>query len=142
MYKLPVGLPNPLRILVHIQQLIVHRTRRKKCIVIPGSCRCVLCESQNIICSKTKSIEASIHRLVKHESQPTVTHSGKGTSLWAKSLCIELVELYFRYIHDQFHSLFHKTSFLNDLEHGQAPMVLVYGMMALSARYVHQCEKC
>jgi hypothetical protein len=52
-----------------------------------------------------------------------------------KSLTFELVELYFKYIHDQFHSLFHRPSFMLDLHQGTAPLVIVYAMMALSARF-------
>lgn len=58
-----------------------------------------------------------------------------------KALCFELVELYFKYIHDQLHSLFHRPSFMLDLHEGTAPLVLVYGMMAMSARYVCPEEK-
>lgn len=52
-----------------------------------------------------------------------------------KALTFELVELYFKYIHDQFHSLFHRPSFILDLHQGNAPTVIVYAMMALSARF-------
>jgi hypothetical protein len=50
-------------------------------------------------------------------------------------LTFELMELYFKYIHDQFHSLFHRPSFILDLHQGNAPPVIVYAMMALSARF-------
>lgn len=55
---------------------------------------------------------------------------------FTQSLCAELVQLYFDYVHDQFHTLFHPPSFVEDVNRGQAPRILVYGMMALSARYV------
>jgi len=51
-------------------------------------------------------------------------------------LCIELVGLYFDLIHDQFHSLFHRPSFMEDLLRGVAPKVLLFAMMAFSARFV------
>jgi hypothetical protein len=53
-----------------------------------------------------------------------------------QSLCAELVQLYFEYVHDKFHSLFHRPSFMEDVRNGQAPDILLYGMLALSARYV------
>ena len=53
-----------------------------------------------------------------------------------QSLAAELVQLYFDYVHDQFHTLFHQPSFMEDLENGKAHPILVYGMMALSARSV------
>lgn len=51
-------------------------------------------------------------------------------------ICAELVELYFDYVHDKFHSLFHRPSLMEDLRRGQAPENLIYGILALSARYV------
>lgn len=50
------------------------------------------------------------------------------------SLQLELVNLYFDYVHDQFHSLFHPPTFREDVECRRAPLVIVYAMMALSAR--------
>jgi hypothetical protein len=50
-------------------------------------------------------------------------------------LCLELVELYFDLIHDQFHSLFHRPSFIEQVKKGTAPPVLLFAMMALSARF-------
>lgn len=47
---------------------------------------------------------------------------------------MELVELYFDLIHDQFHSLFHRPSFIEDVRRGVAPRVLLFAMMALAAR--------
>jgi hypothetical protein len=44
------------------------------------------------------------------------------------------VQLYFYYIHDQFHSLFHAPSVLQDVESGQAAPVIVLAMLALAAR--------
>jgi hypothetical protein len=49
-------------------------------------------------------------------------------------LCLELIELYFDLIHDQFHSLFHRPSFTEQVRKGTAPRVLLFAMMALSAR--------
>jgi hypothetical protein len=51
-----------------------------------------------------------------------------------KTICEELTRLYFDIIHDQFHSLFHKPSMIQDVLDNRAPVVLLYGMMALSAR--------
>lgn len=55
---------------------------------------------------------------------------------FTQSLCAELVQLYFDYVHDQFHTLFHPPCFVEDVNRGHAPRILVYGMMALSARCV------
>lgn len=50
-------------------------------------------------------------------------------------LCADLVKLYFDYVHDKFHSLFHRPSLMEDMLQGEAPEILIYGMLALSARY-------
>lgn len=50
-------------------------------------------------------------------------------------LCTDLVQLYFDYVHDKFHSLFHRPSLMEDILRGEAPEILIYGMLALSARY-------
>lgn len=44
-----------------------------------------------------------------------------GPSIWDGNLCVELAELHFTYIHDQFLSLFHRPSSMQDLRHGKAP---------------------
>ena len=60
----------------------------------------------------------------KHQQRPT-----------SQPLCVELVELYFRYIHDTFHSIFHPPSVIQDVIDGVLPRVLLYGMISLSARF-------
>lgn len=57
-------------------------------------------------------------------------------SLPPLEICIELVELYFDLIHDQFHSLFHRPSFLESVHDRTAPRIILFAMMAFSARFV------
>lgn len=52
------------------------------------------------------------------------------------AVCLELLDLYFDYIHDQFHSIFHRPSLEEDVRLGRAPPVILYAIMALSARLV------
>lgn len=47
----------------------------------------------------------------------------------------QLVELYFRYIHDTFHSLFHQPSLLEDVRHGTVPRVILLSIISLSSRF-------
>jgi hypothetical protein len=49
---------------------------------------------------------------------------------------MELLGLYFNFIHDQFHSIFHRPSLEEDVLQGTAPPIILYGIMALSARFV------
>jgi len=45
------------------------------------------------------------------------------------------VQLYFDLIHDSFHSLFHAPTFMVQMRQGNAPPVLLFGIMAMSARF-------
>jgi hypothetical protein len=50
------------------------------------------------------------------------------------ALQLELVDLYFQYIHDQFHSLFHRPTFTDDVANGRIPAVILFAIFALSSR--------
>jgi hypothetical protein len=53
-----------------------------------------------------------------------------------QSLCEEVVDLYFRFIHDTFHSLFHRPTMMQDVSQGTVSPVILYAMISLSARSV------
>jgi hypothetical protein len=46
-----------------------------------------------------------------------------------------LVELYFDYIHDQFHSMYHKPSFMDNMISDRVPHVVLFAIFALAARF-------
>lgn len=48
---------------------------------------------------------------------------------------LELVKLYFDFIHDQFHSLFHRPTFMEDVVHGRVPTIVLFAIFALSSRF-------
>jgi hypothetical protein len=50
-------------------------------------------------------------------------------------LCEELVDLYFQYIHDTFHSLFHKPSCMRDVSRGVTPDAILFAIISLAARF-------
>jgi len=54
------------------------------------------------------------------------------------ALRLELVQLYFDYIHNQFHTLFHPPSFLAAVAEERVENVLLYPIFALSARFVEK----
>lgn len=49
---------------------------------------------------------------------------------------IYLVDLYFKYIHNQPHSLFHEATFKTSVLEGTASDPVLLGMMGMSARYI------
>ncbi|KAK5046592.1 hypothetical protein LTR84_007353 [Exophiala bonariae] len=57
------------------------------------------------------------------------------TQLPSRPLCIELVGLYFRYIHDTFHSLFHQPTVMQEVADGTIPKVHLFAMISLAARF-------
>lgn len=50
-------------------------------------------------------------------------------------LRLELVGLYFDYIHDQFHSIFHRPSFTQDVANDRIPSIILFAIFALSSRF-------
>lgn len=50
-------------------------------------------------------------------------------------VCMDLGNLYFRYIHDTFHSLFHQPSVEDDIANGTLPQVLLLGIISLASRF-------
>lgn len=67
---------------------------------------------------------------------PSTTNNEEqsNAALNSPELFVELVSLYFNYIHNIAHSVFHEPSFMHRLKHGKAPLVHVYAMCALAAR--------
>ncbi|KAK8022870.1 hypothetical protein PG991_006751 [Apiospora marii] len=51
------------------------------------------------------------------------------------SVRVELVKLYFDFIHDQFHSLFHRPSFIEDVVNDRVPTIVLFAIFALSSRF-------
>lgn len=68
---------------------------------------------------------------------PTENHpiSSSATSL-RLDIILELVDLYFDLIHDQFHTLFHRPTFTDEVAKGEGKPAILYAMLALSARCV------
>ena len=49
-------------------------------------------------------------------------------------LRLELVSLYFDYIHDQFHSMYHRPSFTEDVARERVPKIILLAIVAISCR--------
>lgn len=50
-------------------------------------------------------------------------------------MLLEITNLYFDYIHDVFHSLFHKATFLQDLMDGRVPPAILFAIVGLALRF-------
>lgn len=64
----------------------------------------------------------------------SLSFTGPQVELPPMPLRLELVNLYFDYIHDQFHSLFHRPSFMDDVANDRVAPVVLLAIFALSAR--------
>ncbi|KAJ0415365.1 hypothetical protein BJY00DRAFT_266062 [Aspergillus carlsbadensis] len=118
------------------------RTRKRRCIPTTRGEACQLCHSLSIPC--TLSLDPRPSVLNNHGGrigstpsprQPPVALEGPLEVLASRDLCVELVQTYFRFIHDIPHTIFHEPSFLRRLNDGTAPTVHVYAMCALAARF-------
>lgn len=74
-----------------------------------------------------------------HPVSPQVSNAGsyvaKGICLPPIDVCVDIGNLYFRYIHDTFHSLFHQPSVEDDIANGTLPQVLLLGIISLASRF-------
>lgn len=52
------------------------------------------------------------------------------------AVCFHLATLYFDYVHDQLHTLFQKPAFMTDMVMNKTPPVIMFSVVALSARLV------
>ncbi|PCH02113.1 hypothetical protein PENOC_045020 [Penicillium occitanis (nom. inval.)] len=115
------------------------RERRKKCNRGPRRSRCDFCIKKGLKCS---FMQNSVTHANDREYDPLLYHVEDDVSSVASSdivpdrdLSVELVHLYFRYIHIVFHNLFHEPSFVSAVRNGTIPKVLFFGAIALSARF-------
>lgn len=126
------------------------RNRRRKCEVTGPGQACIYCEKRNVQCSFTViAVGKDDHTTSWHSSSPIQTEANahdselvrwpaRGSpaiSLPPTVLCEEIVSLYFQYIHDTFHSLFHKPSLLEDVRNGTISRLILLSIISLAARF-------
>lgn len=63
------------------------------------------------------------------------TQSAAILDLPPQAVCEEVVGLYFQYIHDTFHSLFHKPTLIEDVRASTVPRVILLSIISLAARF-------
>lgn len=77
---------------------------------------------------------ASSHVLRSVRPQPQPKPPRQSPLVTAPVVVSELVALYFRFVHNTAHTLFHEASFIRRLNEGRAPTLHVHAMCALAAR--------
>jgi hypothetical protein len=117
--------------------------RKRKCDIVVNGEGCTSCQVRGAECSRkhlpllaaSEPKRSSRARSPRLNGQVVATVEETTSGLPPKPICVELSQLYFDLIHDKFHSLFHQPSMIQDVLDSRAPVVLLYGMMALSARF-------
>ncbi len=132
-----------------LSPLILFSIRKRRCIPIPSddSGCCQLCKDQSIPCSLTVSssrnrriVPASSHSPPVVSENTTLSslhtsgHSSDQRLLPPKPVIAELVDLYFRLIHDGPHTLFHEPTFISKLASNLIPEGLLFAVISLSTR--------
>ncbi|KAK0125524.1 hypothetical protein ONS95_000468 [Cadophora gregata] len=119
------------------------RNRRRKCKIVEGQRDCSHCIARHIKCIQKPPVGGYYHQsaLVSESRQLESRLDAQDGAQDADraypqlALRLELVQLYFDYIHNQFHTLFHPPSFLAAVAEDRVENVLLYPIFALSARF-------
>jgi hypothetical protein len=126
---------------VHSDRSFKHSLRRQKCDTLMKGVACSYCSNRGIDCTNKTSPLVPARPLDKGRPLAIASHinhsrliEGSVSGLPPKPICLELIQLYLDFIHDKFHSLFHRPSLIEDILQDRTPLILVYGMLALSAR--------
>lgn len=124
------------------------RVGKRKCIPDPAGkhFRCLVCKSRRIHCSNTAvprpPLTSQLGGSADHpESLTTSALTVQRAATGPSSQEFEFVDLYFRYIHDRPHSLFHEKSIWEALRHGTLPEHLWRAMCVLGCRLAPQQAK-
>ncbi|KAJ5808449.1 hypothetical protein N7474_009718 [Penicillium riverlandense] len=115
--------------------------RRRRCDIAVNGEGCTYCTARGDECSRKDSPVVAVCRPQPIPRARSPAFSGHAaiaeqttSKLPPKTVCVELTRLYFDFIHDKFHSLFHPPSMIQDVLDDRAPLILLYGILALSAR--------
>lgn len=115
------------------------RIAKRKCTPDPAGrqLRCLVCKSRRIPCSNTAIPQP---RLASPLEGPAVhlTTSDRRFIPAPSGEEIEFINLYFRYIHDRPHSLFHENSTWEALRNGTLPAHLWAAMCVMGCRFAPQ----
>jgi hypothetical protein len=84
--------------------------------------------------ARIEEFEANQHTSASPGSELTPTSCQSLSDLPPMPLRLELVKLYFDYIHDQFHSMYHRPSFTDDVARERVPKIILFAIFALSCR--------
>jgi hypothetical protein len=121
------------------------RVGKRKCTPDPAGKqhRCLVCKSRRITCSNAAIPVASAFggSTVRPELLTLPATSVHLSTSTPSGKEFEFINLYFRYIHDRPHSLFHEKSAWEALRNGTLPEHLWRAMCILGCRFAHQSQR-
>ncbi|KZM28379.1 DNA binding [Ascochyta rabiei] len=85
--------------------------------------------------ARIEEFEAVQQTSASPRDPPTPASSHTPSYLPPVPLRLELVNLYFDFIHDQFHSMYHRPSFTEDVARERVPRIILLAIFALSSRF-------
>lgn len=108
-----------------------YSARKRRCIPASDWDGCRLCQSLSSPCSLRhvpgqQSVSPAVLENVTRYERQSKEH-GLGV-LDSQGLFLELVPLYFHYIHNIAHTIFHEPSFMRRLQDGRVSMIHVYAV--------------
>lgn len=108
------------------------RNGKRRCDPSPSSA-CSQCLQRNMACSADPTNRPTPQSPAVPQALPSVSQTRSSEE------AIYLVDLYFQFIHDQPHSLFHKPTFKASVIDGTVSQTVLLSMLGLSARYKRRC---
>jgi hypothetical protein len=106
------------------------RTSKRRCDRADTSAACSQCVQRNLQCP-TGITSPQLPRSSAPQDSPRCIQS-----FHQQEENVYLVDLYFRFIHDSPHSLFHEPTFKASVAEGTVSKPVLLAMLGLSARYV------
>lgn len=109
------------------------RTTKKKCTLIEYGRPCAQCHRKATPCSYTLPRPSRTPTELKPRSSQSVSSEVN----ISKQIASELLQLYFYYVHDRPHSLFHKRSLQQSLNEGTLNKALLCAVCSFGCRFHH-----
>ncbi|KAL4868003.1 hypothetical protein BDV12DRAFT_186281 [Aspergillus spectabilis] len=107
------------------------RSRKRRCIPTADGNSCQLCRSLFKPCSLSPVTRPNTVTQPTAESRRlSAASEDRLGDLASRELCVELVHIYFRFIHDIPHTIFHEPTFMRRLDDGTAPTIHVYAIFS------------
>lgn len=128
---------------------LLPRARRRKCVFpnVAHATACEYCLARGLRCVQVPpeggyyaQRQARLLEVAAATVSPEASFAAVEANAAARpelpplALRLELVDLYFQYIHDQFHSLYHRPTFIDQVANETVPDVVLLAIFALSSR--------